>query len=120
MSRPFFTFEYALPRSRAAFVDLPSPGTVAADVWHHVTAVATSEGMTIYTRSESLTGQDGAEADTSLPVSALTPGSSTLYLGWWSGNDGMLSGTIDDVSIYARALTAAEVAVLDASSPSSH
>jgi hypothetical protein len=51
-----------------------------------------------------------------LPAPIL-PGSSTLYMGKWMGSGRLFSGSIDDVAIYGRALSAAEVAELNVRPP---
>ena len=105
-------FDYARPNSN--FVSIGCCTVLDPDVWYHVTVVAdaTAGTITIY---------DGtiAEAESPLPRS-LPPGDPTLYMGKWRAVDidrslgGWFSGTIDDVTIFSRALTPSEVADLDA------
>jgi hypothetical protein len=47
----------------------------------------------------------------------ILPGTRTLYMGRWAGAGRLFAGSLDDVAIYMRALSAAEVAELDARPP---
>jgi hypothetical protein len=113
VAAPRLNFEYAPPGS--PFLE----GTgccenLQADAWYHVTAVADPSAA-------SLLVYEGSQPRAVAPLSAtLPPGDPTLFMGSWRfGNDdprlgGFLSGTIDDVSIYSRALSQTEIAALDA------
>jgi hypothetical protein len=62
---------------------------------------------------------DGKPAP-SVPIPApIRPGTSSLYMGKWMGPGRLFSGSIDDVAIYNRALSPAEVAELDMGPPPS-
>ena len=77
--------------------------TVAPNQWHHVCGVFTS-GVSIKVYVDGFDSGTTATSDT-----ALRTGGSSL-IGWTgAGVDSKFSGTIDDVRIYNRALTAAEV-----------
>lgn len=102
---PIFEFEYALPSSHPSDLQTIDQASIAPDVWHHLTAVVNDSTMMLY---------DGTEAAAVTPVTMpLGAGGSTLYIGFWSGSDGEFSGAIDEVRIYRRALSPAEIKLLD-------
>ncbi|HWA70880.1 MAG TPA: LamG domain-containing protein [Polyangiaceae bacterium] len=76
--------------------------------WSHATVVV--DGA----RSRLSFYVDGQLADTNALPGAISPGTSDLLMGKWDGPARLFSGAIDDVAIYNRALSAAEVAELDA------
>jgi hypothetical protein len=113
---PRLNFDFARPNSTR----LDSVGCCTAlqgDVWYHVTAVADADlGM--------VTFYEGSVAEATIPLTTtLPPGDPTLFLGTWRGVGldptvgGWFSGTIDDVSIFSRALDLAEIAALDVAPP---
>ena len=114
---PRLNFDFARPNQNLVWVGCCS--ALQSDVWYHVTVVADAfaGSVTIY---------DGTspEATTRL-LSTLPPGDPTLFMGTWRPLDidptlgGWFSGTIDDVSIFSRALDSTEVAALDLSPPPS-
>ncbi len=54
----------------------------------------------------------------SMPIThTILPGSSTLYMGKWTGTGRLLIGDLDDILIYRRVLFPAEIAELFQSSP---
>jgi hypothetical protein len=79
--------------------------------WSHVTVVrdGATNLLSFYV--------DGSLAQPSAPAPPILPGTSTLYMGKWMGAGRLFSGSIDDVAIYDRALSAAEVAELDMRPP---
>jgi len=79
--------------------------------WSHATVVvdAAANLLSFYV--------DGTLAEQFPPRRPILPGSSALYMGKWMGADRLFSGSIDDVAIYHRALSAAEVAELDVRPP---
>jgi Concanavalin A-like lectin/glucanases superfamily len=79
--------------------------------WSHATVVrdATANLLSFY-----LDGQIAKTIASPLPI---LPGTSTLYMGKWMGPARLFSGSLDDVAIYDRALSAAEVAELDMRPP---
>lgn len=74
--------------------------------WSHVTSVVDGQRSVIALYlDETLLHQE--------PVPKLiSPGSSTLYFGKWTGAARLFAGSIDDVAIYDRALSAPEVVEL--------
>jgi hypothetical protein len=56
---------------------------------------------------------DGALVDSLSPPPTILPGSPTLFMGRWSGAGRPFVGSLDDVAIYGRALSATEVAELN-------
>jgi hypothetical protein len=112
---PRLNFDFYRPDMSYASVGCCT--ALQADVWYHVTAVADAfaGSITIY---------DGTRAEATIGLaSTLSPGDPTLFMGTWRvlENDpslgGWFSGTIDDVSIYSRALAPSEVAALDMAPP---
>jgi hypothetical protein len=79
--------------------------------WSHATAVrdATANVLSFYL--------DGHLESSIASPQPILPGTSTLYMGKWMGAGRLFSGSIDDVAIYDRALSAAEVAQLDMRPP---
>jgi concanavalin A-like lectin/glucanase superfamily protein len=79
--------------------------------WSHATVVrdATTTLLSYYV--------DGRLAQPSAPSPSVLRGTSTLYMGKWMEEGRLFSGSIDDVAIYSRALSAAEVAELDMRPP---
>lgn len=87
-------------------------GCLEPDRWQHVIAVVDAAAGTLaFYLDHELKGR------TSIPR-AIRPGSSTLYVGAWSGSWTMhdqqrfLVGAVDDISIWSRPLVSAEVALL--------
>jgi hypothetical protein len=79
--------------------------------WSHVTVVrdGSTNLLSFYV--------DGQLEPPSAPAPPILAGTSTLYMGKWMGAGRLFSGSIDDVAIYDRALSAAEVAELDMRPP---
>jgi len=112
---PRLNFDFARPNSSFAWVGCCS--VLQADVWYHVTAVAD-------TFAGSITIYDGTRPEATIGLAAsLPPGDPTLFMGTWRALEsdptvgGWFSGTIDDVSIFSRALDPTEIAALDAVPP---
>lgn len=84
---------------------------VENDVWVHLAAVVdmTANQVVLYV--------DGTVSDQQARVSAILPGDSTLYFGRWNMNERFLSGDLDDVAIWERALAPREVQALNNESP---
>ena len=81
-------------------------GDFPADTsWHHVAVVASGSGVTSYVDG----GNIGGDPDASNLVSA--PGA-TLYVGTYDPADGFLAAQIDEVRVFARALSPADIAEL--------
>lgn len=79
--------------------------------WSHATVVvdATRSLLSFYV--------DGTLAQSSASPELIQPGSSDLFMGKWAGEGRTFSGSIDDVAIYDRALSSAEVAELNERPP---
>jgi hypothetical protein len=105
-----------------------SPRTIPLNQWTHVAGVfdATAQTMSIYHSDDDLVkspapgnyGPDGGAADPSQAsgVSAPTAGTNQLQIGKdYAGN--AFNGNIDEVRIYNRALTQAEIAILKNGQP---
>jgi hypothetical protein len=115
---------YELPRLNFDFIrpdtTYSSVGCCSAlqpDVWYHVTAVADAFAGTV-------TVYNGTRPEGTIPLAAtLPPGDPTLFMGTWRVIEqdptlgGWLTGTIDDISIYSRALDPTEIAALDVGPP---
>jgi hypothetical protein len=87
---------------------------VENDVWVHLAAVVdmTANQVVLYV--------DGTVVDQRPRVSEILPGDSTLYFGRWNMNGRFLSGDLDDIAIWGRALVASEVLTLNSESPRRH
>ena len=109
LPQPRFDLAYwAPPLSAYVFAECEC---VAAGRWIHLAAVVDVEAnrVTLYV--------DGAVGDQETRPSDIPPGDSTLYMGRWNMNGRLLSGDLDDITIWSRALTSAEIAVVFAQSP---
>ena len=71
--------------------------------WSHATVVVDGTALSFYVDGQLM------ESKVSSPI---LPGTPTLYMGKWMGAGRLFSGSLDDVAIYARALSAVEVAEL--------
>jgi hypothetical protein len=79
---------------------------VVLDAWTHLAAVidATAGTLTFYV---------GGKARQQVPIPrGIWPATGPLYMGRWPSPGRVLTGLLDDVSIYARALVPEEVALL--------
>lgn len=76
-------------------------GAIVAGQTYHV--VSTYDGTTqrLYI--------NGAQATSAALTGAASTSSSALYVASWEGNDEFLKGTVDDVAVYGKTLTAAQV-----------
>jgi hypothetical protein len=104
LARPRFDFAYwAPPFMGYLFVECEC---VELDRWVHLAAVVDVETnrVTLY--------KDGSIGDEETRPSDIPPGDSTLYFGRWNMGERLLSGDLDDVAIWNRALTAQEIATL--------
>jgi len=79
--------------------------------WHHLAAVvdANVDRVSLYL--------DGAVTDQATRPSDVPPGDSTLRVGHWNMNGRLFTGDLDDIAVWRRALTAQEVAAVNARSP---
>lgn len=108
-SQPRFDFAYWVPPLSAySFTECEG---VTAGRWIHLAVVVDVESghVTLY-----LDGVVGAQETR---PSDIPSGDSTLYIGRWNMSGRFLSGDLDDITIWSRALTADEVAILSAESP---
>ncbi len=83
---------------------------VVAQRWVHLAAVVDQsiDALIVYV--------DGVEAGREFPIGSIMRGSGSLFMGRWPQSERFLVGSLDDVSIYARALVPEEIAFL-ASAP---
>jgi len=109
LAQPRFTFSYWSP-PLMNYVGVEC-SCVTTGGWIHLAAVVDADtgGIFLY--------RDGTLADQETRPSDVLPGDSTLYFGRWNMAGRLLSGDLDDVAIWARALTAAEIAALTRQSP---
>jgi hypothetical protein len=108
-SQPEFVFSYwSPPLGGYLHTDCPCVDTNA---WHHLAAVvdAGTNQVTLYV--------DGAAMDQQDKVSDIVPGDTTLYFGRWNSDGRFLSGDLDDVAIWERALAADEIVALSREPP---
>jgi hypothetical protein len=104
LPRPRFDFAYWSPALMGyLFVECEC---VEVDRWIHLAAVVDVEAnrVTLY--------KDGAVGDEETRPSDIASGDSTLYVGRWNMSGRQLSGDLDDIAIWSRALSADEVAAL--------
>lgn len=106
LPRPRFDFAYwAPPLDGYLFVECEC---VEVDRWVHLAAVVDVDAnrVTLY-RNGSVGDQETRPAD-------VPPGDSTLYFGRWNMDGRLLSGDLDDVALWNRALTSDEITALQA------
>jgi hypothetical protein len=109
LPRPRLDFAYWAPPLMAyAFTECECVGV---DHWTHLVAVvdANTNRVTLYV--------DTTVGDQETRPSDIPAGDSTLYIGRWNRDGRLFSGDLDDIAIWNRALTAAEVAILFSRSP---
>lgn len=84
---------------------------VEIGAWVHLAATVdtNTNRITLY--------RNGMFADDETRPSDIVAGDSTLYFGRWNMDGRLLDGDLDDVAIWARALTAAEISALATRSP---
>ena len=80
---------------------------VQPNVWTHVVSVVDDSDHTLKVYVS------GTLTNTQSAPHAILHGTPALFMGTWSGGQRFLVGDIDDVAIYGRALTPAEVAELE-------
>lgn len=104
LSQPRFDFAYwSAPLMDYLFVECEC---VETGRWIHLAAVVDVDAnlVTLY--------KDGSIGDQETRPSDISPGDSTLYVGRWNMNGRLLSGDLDDLAIWNRALSADEIAEL--------
>lgn len=79
--------------------------------WSHATIVREGDAnvLNVYV--------DGVLAESQPSVPPMLPGTSTLLMGKWEGAARLFAGSLDDIAIYQRALSAAEVAEIHEKPP---
>ncbi|HSU52802.1 MAG TPA: immunoglobulin domain-containing protein, partial [Candidatus Dormibacteraeota bacterium] len=97
-------FRFQLGSSTGAEIDLHGVTAITTNIWYHVAAVRDSNSMQLYVNGV-------LEGTTNVPF-AQDYGTQPVYFGtsgqpYW---DAKLSGTLDEVTIYNRALSSSEVA----------
>jgi hypothetical protein len=80
-------------------------------VWIHFAATVdvAANRITLY--------RNGLVADEEIRPSDIIPGDSTLHFGGWNMGDRLLSGDLDDIAIWQRALTPKEITALTTQTP---
>src|SRR5262249_42464421 len=109
LAQPRFTFSYwAPPLMRYVGVEC---SCVTTGAWVHLVAVVDvdTNRITLF--------RDGNLVDQETRPSDILPGDSTLDFGRWNMGGRLLSGDLDDIAIWARALTSAEITALTVQSP---
>lgn len=109
LPRPRFDFAYwAPPLNAYVFTECEC---VEVGRWIHLVAVVdvTANRVTLYV--------DATVGDQETRPSDIPAGDSTLYIGRWNMEGRLFSGDVDDIAIWSRALTAAEVTSLFTRSP---
>ena len=111
-SQPEFVFSYWSP-TLGTWLHTECP-CAETNVWLHLAAVvdAGTNHVTLYVNGAAMDQQD--------KLSDIVPGDTTLYFGRWNSEnmDGrFLSGDVDDIAIWERALAANEIAALRSESP---
>lgn len=109
LAKPRYVFSYWAP-PLMAYVGTEC-SCVATGTWQHLTAVVDDAGdqITLYV--------DGVPTDQITRPSDVPPGDSTLHFGRWNMSGRLLSGDLDEIAIWQRALTAEEVSALNTRSP---
>ncbi len=113
------------PRFSASFHDYPSPGIAAVSYnevhaesetaatpggWHHVAMTYKRPTLTLYVDGV-VAGTATTDINTTYNLGAV-PGETGIYLGTDNGPGDSLRADMDEVRIYTRALSAAEIAAL--------
>jgi hypothetical protein len=109
LPQPRFVFSYwAPPLMDYIGTECSCVGTGA---WIHVAATVDTDSnrITLY--------RDGQVVDQVTRPSDIIPGDSTLHFGGWNMGDRLLSGDLDDIAIWKRALTPSEIAALTTQTP---
>ena len=109
LGAPAVTYDFRYLESAAgATYEVASCGCVTPGVWTHLAAVVDGDAatLTLYV--------NGAASATVATPTAILPGSSTLYIARTAALNPSfsLTGSLDDIAIWDRALVPAEVALL--------
>ena len=110
LAQPRFVFSYWAP-PLMGYVGTECPSCVEAGAWIHFAATVDvdTNRITLY--------RNGKVADHETRPSDIIPGDSTLHFGGWNMGDRLLSGDLDDIAIWQRALTPAEITSLTIRTP---
>jgi alpha-tubulin suppressor-like RCC1 family protein len=93
----------------SAVTQVRSPtGTVATHTWYHIVGVYNSVAQTI-----ALYVNGVSEGSTSYTTAWQATGNTMIGQGYYNGATDLTNGRIDDVALYASALTAAQIAALN-------
>jgi hypothetical protein len=108
-SQPEFVFSYWSP-PLDGYLHTECP-CVATNAWQHLAAVAdaATNHVTLYVNGEVRDQQD--------KISDIVPGDTTLYFGRWNAEARFLSGDLDDIAVWGRALAPTEIVALSNESP---
>jgi hypothetical protein len=109
LAQPRYTFSYWSP-PLMDYVGVEC-SCVATGVWVHLAATvdASTSRISLYL--------NGALANQDTRPSDIVAGNPTLYFGRWNMDGRLLNGDLDDVAIWARALTPGEISALATQSP---
>jgi hypothetical protein len=108
-SQPLFVFSYWSP-ALGGYLHTECP-CVATNAWVHLAAVVDggTNHVTLYV--------DGSARDQQDKLSDIVPGDTTVFFGRWNDEGRFLSGDLDDIAIWGRALAASEIVALSNESP---
>jgi hypothetical protein len=103
-----YHFGYYVGPSQSDYDHCECPNCVQPDRWQNVAAVVDGQALTL---SIYLDGAFVARATVRQPIK---PGVPTLYMGRWATDDParLFTGSLDDISIWNRALRPEEIAIL--------
>ena len=91
----------AIATASSTYVYADSSSLVSYDAWHHLVAVYNGSTLTIYV--------DGVSAGSVAGTGALKTSGQALFMGRNGSGGDNFKGTIDDVRLYNRALSATEI-----------
>lgn len=93
---------FGVSKQGVAANDATGNTTLSTGVWHHLTGVSDGSNLTIYLNGAS----DGTST---ISFTSATTNTSSLYFGQLYNDTLRWNGRIDEVAIFSRALTAAEI-----------
>jgi hypothetical protein len=96
-------FEFSLGNGTTA-IEVNTPNIMVPDTWYFVTGVADANNVSIYL--------NGNLSNTQTRLSGSPPAPALMLIGSWATSGGYWLGTIDEVRIYNRALSADEISRL--------
>jgi len=80
---------------------------LTANTWYHVAAVYSGSTLSLYLNGSLITTAIGTH----------TTNNSPLLMGSWNGSSEFFTGSLDEVNVYNRALSASEIVTLSGSAP---